>query len=146
VVARTSCFRFKGSTKDVREIGQKLGAELLVEGGVRLAGDRLRVTARLVGADDGLELWSDRYDRTLDDVLRVQEEIAAAIAGALRVQAAPPPPRGGRGGPQPLSEGPVLLESADRGGFRRALDFYQAAVGAIPRWPVRMRGSPRRTS
>jgi TolB-like protein len=132
VVARTSCFRFKGSTKDVREIGQKLGAELLVEGGVRLAGDRLRVTARMVGAADGLELWSDRYDRTLGDVLRVQEEIAAAIAGALRMQAAPRPRAADVEAHNLFLKGRYFWNQRTEEGFRRALDFYQAAVTRDP--------------
>jgi TolB-like protein len=128
VVARTSCFRFKGSTNDVREIGQKLGAELLVEGGVRRAGDRLRVTARLVGADDGLELWSDRYDRTLDNGLRVQEEIAVAIADALRLQAAPHPRTADVQAHNLYLKGRYFWNQRTEVGFRRALTFYQAAV------------------
>jgi TolB-like protein/Flp pilus assembly protein TadD len=128
VVARTSCFRFKGSTHDVREIGRKLGAELLVEGGVRRAGDRLRVTARLVGADDGLELWSDRYDRTLEDGLRVQEEIAVAIAGALRLQAAPRPQAADVEAHNLYLKGRYFWNQRTEEGFRRALNFYQAAV------------------
>jgi TolB-like protein len=128
VVARTSCFRFKGSPKDVREIGQTLGAELLVEGGVRLAGGRLRVTARLLGAADGLELWSDRYDCSLDDVLSVQEEVAAAIATALRTRAAP------RAAPPDLEAHTLYLKGRycwnqrTEAGFRQALAFFGAAV------------------
>jgi TolB-like protein len=132
VVARTSCFRFKGSTKDVREIGQKLGAELLVEGGVRLAGDRLCVTARMVGAADGLAVWSDRYDRTLDDVLRVQEEIAVAIAGALRIQAAPRPRAADVEAHNLFLKGRYFWNQRTEEGFRRALDFFQAAVTRDP--------------
>lgn len=132
VVARTSCFRFKGSTKDVREIGRELGAELLVEGGVRLAGDRLRVTARLVSAADGLELWSDRYDRMLDDMLRVQEEIAVAIAGALRTQAGPRPEAADLEAHNLYLKGRYFWNQRTEEGFRRALDFFQAAVTRDP--------------
>jgi TolB-like protein/Flp pilus assembly protein TadD len=132
VVARTSCFRFKGSTKDVREIGRELGAELLVEGGVRLARDRLRVTVRLVSAADGLEVWSDRYDRTLDDVLRVQEEIAVAIAGALRVQAAPRPGAADIEAHNLYLKGRYFWNQRTEEGFRRALGFFEAAVSRDP--------------
>jgi TolB-like protein/Flp pilus assembly protein TadD len=132
VVARTSCFRFKGSAEDAREIGRTLGAELLVEGGVRLAADRLRVTARLVSAADGLEIWSDRYERTLDDVLRVQEEIAESIAGALRVQAAPRPQAADIEAHNLYLKGRYFWNQRTEEGFRRALDFYQAAVARDP--------------
>jgi TolB-like protein/Flp pilus assembly protein TadD len=132
VVARTSCFRFKGSAEDVREIGRTLGAELLVEGGVRLHGDRLRVTARLVSATDGLEVWSDRYARTLDDRLRVQEEIAAAIARALRVQAGPRPEAPDVEAHNLYLKGRYFWNQRTEEGFRRALDFFRATVERDP--------------
>jgi TolB-like protein len=132
VVARTSSFRFKGSTKDVREIGRELDVELLVEGGVRLAGDLLRVTARLVSAADGLEVWSGRYDRTLNDVLRVQEEIAAAIAGALRVQAGLRAPARDLEALNLYLKGRYFWNRRTEDGFGRALEFFRAAVRRDP--------------
>ncbi len=85
VAGRTSSFAYKGKDKDLREIGRELGVRYVVEGSVRKQGDRLRITAQLVDAGDNFHLWSDSYDRTMDDVFAVQEEIAGAIAGELQV-------------------------------------------------------------
>ncbi len=85
VTARTSSFAFKGQDKPVHEIGSELGVAHIVEGSVRRSGDRLRVTAQLVRADDGFHLWSDNYDRTSADTITVQEDIATEIAEALDV-------------------------------------------------------------
>ena len=86
VAARTSSFQFKGTQADVRDVGRKLGVGAVLEGSVRKSGNQLRVTAQLVSARDGYELWSQSYDRDLADVFTVQEEIARAIVGALRLQ------------------------------------------------------------
>jgi adenylate cyclase len=84
VAARTSAFAFKNRAHDVREIGSHLGVKSVLEGSVRKAGDRLRVTAQLVDAESGFHLWSERFDRPLEDMLAVQAEIAERIASALR--------------------------------------------------------------
>jgi TolB-like protein/Flp pilus assembly protein TadD len=84
VAARTSAFALKGKGLDVRAIGETLHVATVLEGSVRRAGDRLRVTAQLVDARSGYRLWSDEYDRTLKDVFAVQDELAGAIVGALR--------------------------------------------------------------
>ena len=85
VVARTSSFQFKDEKKDMRSIGQSLGATHLIEGSVRKAGNRVRISAELVKADDGIRVWSDNYDRELTDVFAIQEDIAKAIAASLRM-------------------------------------------------------------
>jgi TolB-like protein/tetratricopeptide (TPR) repeat protein len=84
VVARTSAYQFKGEKKDMRTIGQMLGATHLIEGSVRKAGNRLRITAQLIKSQDGTHIWTENYDRELTDVFAIQEDIATAIAGALR--------------------------------------------------------------
>jgi adenylate cyclase len=84
VVGRSSAFQFKDQSKDLRAIGEVLGATFLIDGSVRRAGNRVRVTAQLVRADDGINLWTDSYDRELTDVFAIEEDIAQAIAGALR--------------------------------------------------------------
>lgn len=84
VVARTSCFALKHRNADVREVGRTLGVDFLLEGSVRRSGDALRVTVRLVSTNDGYQLWSQRYDRRIDDLFAVQDEIAREILGMLR--------------------------------------------------------------
>jgi TolB-like protein len=132
VVARTSSFRFKGVQADVREIGQQLGADLLIEGAVRTAGDRYRITIRLLSTADGCEIWASRYDRTSHDVLELEAEIAAAIASSLS-----------SGTPPAISatdaEGAMLYLQARHAwnrrtetGFRQALELYTAAAGRDP--------------
>ena len=84
VAARSSCFAFKGRREDPRTIAGKLDVTTVLEGTVRRSGPRLRITAQLVNAADGYQLWSERYDRELTDVFAVQDEIAGAIAVKLR--------------------------------------------------------------
>jgi serine/threonine-protein kinase len=85
VVARTSAFAFKGKHEDLRVVGEKLNVSKVLEGSVRKAGNRLRITAQLVNVADGYHLWSEKYDREMDDVFAVQDEIASAIADRLKV-------------------------------------------------------------
>jgi serine/threonine protein kinase/tetratricopeptide (TPR) repeat protein len=86
VVARTSSFAFKGKNEDVREMGRQLGVETLLEGSVRRAGNRLRVTTQLVQVSDGCHLWSERFDRNMEDVFAIQDEISLAVTDALKVR------------------------------------------------------------
>ena len=86
VVARTSSFAFKDKNLDIREIGMKLGVQSIVEGSVRKAGNRLRITAQLINVADGYHLWSERYDRKLEDVFAIQDEIAKNIVQALEIR------------------------------------------------------------
>ena len=86
VTGRTSSFAFKGKQEDLRGIGQKLGVASLLEGSVRKAGNRLRITVQLVNTNDGFHLWSQTYDRVLDDVFALQDEIARSVADALNVK------------------------------------------------------------
>jgi serine/threonine protein kinase len=85
VAARTSAFYFKGKSADLRTIGEKLNVTTVLEGSVRRAGDRVRITAQLSDVKNGYQLWSERYDRELKDIFDVQDEIAKAIANRLRV-------------------------------------------------------------
>ncbi|HUB79918.1 MAG TPA: protein kinase [Bryobacteraceae bacterium] len=89
VTARTSSFAFRGKEQDVRKIAEALSVKTILEGSVRKSGNRIRVTAQLIDATDGSHLWSERYDRQLTDVFEVQDEIAAAIAGSLRLKLHP---------------------------------------------------------
>ena len=85
VIGRTSCFAFKGKNEDLRTIGQKLGAAHILEGSVRKAGNRLRITAQLIKCADHYHLWSQTYDRELDDVFAIQDDVARAVAEALKI-------------------------------------------------------------
>lgn len=85
VAGRTSSFSFKGKNEDLRVIGEKLGVNHLLEGSVRRSGDSLRITAQLISAASGTHLWSRTYDRKMNDIFKVQEEIARDVATALSI-------------------------------------------------------------
>jgi len=85
VAARTSSFSFKGKDVNISQIGRELNVTYVLEGSVRKAGDQIRVTAQLIKADDGFHLWSETFDRNLDDIFVVQDEIAAAVVRGLKV-------------------------------------------------------------
>lgn len=86
VIARSSSFQFKGKNEDLRVVGQKLGVANILEGSVRREGNRVRIMAELIKADDGFQLWSATYDRKIEDVFNVQDEIARATTEALQVK------------------------------------------------------------
>jgi serine/threonine protein kinase len=86
VTARTSAFQFRGKDLDIRDIGRQLNVRTVLEGSVRKAGKRLRVTAQLINVADGYHLWSERFDRNIKDVFAVQDEIAMAVVEKLRVE------------------------------------------------------------
>ena len=84
VIARNSSFMFKGEAVDVGEVGRKLGVQYVVEGSVRKAGDRVRITTQLVEAASGKHVWAERYDRNLEDVFAVQDEVVDAPSSTCR--------------------------------------------------------------
>jgi len=88
VAARTSSFQFKGENKDISEIARQLNVNHVLEGSVRKSGTKLRITAQLIDAASGFHLWSETYDRELDDIFAIQDEISAAISEALRAELA----------------------------------------------------------
>jgi adenylate cyclase len=88
VASRSSAFAFKGKEIDIREVGRKLGVATVLEGSVRKASNRVRITAQLISVDNGYHLWSETYDRELADVFAIQDEIARAIVDALKVKLA----------------------------------------------------------
>ncbi|HEY8519680.1 MAG TPA: tetratricopeptide repeat protein [Gammaproteobacteria bacterium] len=134
VAARTSTFAFKQRADDVREIGRRLGVRTVLEGSVRKAGDRLRVTAQLIDAETGFHLWSERWDRRLEDMLAIQSEIAQLIAAGLRR------PRAERAAP-PLTvsavddyceRGFVYLHRHGQRSQRFAMDLFRQALALDP--------------
>jgi serine/threonine protein kinase len=140
VAARTSCFAFKGRREDLRAVGEKLDVATVLEGSVRRAGARLRITVQLVNAADGYQLWSERYDREMTDVFELQDEIANAIATRLRVSLHGDAERGrGRAGTRNLEAYELLLRGralhSKRGRFLRlAMECLEKAVALDPRY------------
>ncbi len=144
VAGRTSSFHFKGRSGDVREIGERLRVASVLEGSVRRSGERIRVTVRLVNVADGYRAWSESYDRAAEDLFAVQDEIARAVAQALRVKLLP-------GGAAARRSAPVVQEAYDQyllgrdlvrtespANVRRALAAFEKAVsldpGFAPAW------------
>jgi adenylate cyclase len=85
VAGRTSSFQFKGKDIDLKEVGEQLGVSTVLEGSVRKQGNRLRVTVQLVNVEDGFHLWSEKYDRNMDDIFAIQDEIALAVTEKMKV-------------------------------------------------------------
>ena len=83
VPARTSCFAFRGVSLDAREIGKRLGVETLLDGSIRKAGKRVRISVQLVDASNGYQLWSERFDREIEDIFEIQDEIARSVLESL---------------------------------------------------------------
>jgi eukaryotic-like serine/threonine-protein kinase len=141
VIARTSSFAFRGKEQDITKIAETLRVATILEGSVRRAGSRVRVTAQLIDAADGSHLWSERYDRELADVFAVQDEIAQAIASALQVQLS--------GTPGPLQQYKpslpayeALLKARHYMGagrpdlFTRVKECYQQAIALDPKFAL----------
>ena len=147
VMARTSAFAFRGKDADVREIGARLNVEHILEGSVRRAGNRLRVTAQLVKASDGFHLWSERYDRELDDVFAVQDGIARAIVEKLRVRLVGPAgaplvkrPTDNLEAYQLYLKGRYLWAHRYSVGLEPALKCFAHAVELAPDFPAALAG------
>jgi serine/threonine protein kinase len=135
VVARTSSFSFKGKSVNAREVGEKLNVANVLEGSLRREGDRVRVTAELINARSGFHLWTETYDRKLEDVFALQDEITHAIVDALKVKLAVSPPVR----QQPNTEvydlylqGLYFSNKGSEEDLRRALGFFQRAVEKDP--------------
>ena len=127
VAARTSCFALKGKTEDLRVIGERLGVRHVLEGSVRKAGPRLRITAQLTGARDGYTLWSERFDREMTDVFALQDELAGAIAGKLQLTLLAPADAAPRAGPRNVEAYQLMLRGRVLAGQRG-----RAILDAIP--------------
>ena len=89
VIARNSSFTFKGRSVDIREVGKELGVRSVLEGSIRRASNRVRITAQLIDATNGAHLWADRYDRDLTDIFEVQDDVTRRIVDALKVTLSP---------------------------------------------------------
>jgi adenylate cyclase len=137
VIGRTSSFQFKGKSADLRTIGRALGAAYVVEGSVRKSGDRLRVTAQLIGARDGSHLWSKTYDESAGDVLKVQDQIAFGLVRALQVTVDADdlqmsPTLKSTGAYDLYLRGRHANDRFDRQGFEAAVGYFQQALELDP--------------
>ncbi len=141
VASRTSSFAYKGRNVDIREVGQELGVETVLEGSVRQAGEQVRITAQLIDAETGFHLWSETYDRKLEDIFRVQDEIAAAIVDKLRIELAPQEQALAARDKVPTQnveayelylQGRAIWKRRGEDNLRQAVDLYQRAIGLDP--------------
>ena len=128
----TSSFQFKGKTEDLRAIGRKLNVATLLEGSVRKAGNRVRITAQLMNAGDGFHLWSETYDRELDDIFAVQDEISRAVANALKVTLLDREKAGSRGSNAAAFnlylQGEYFFDLSTTEGQLKAISYYKQAL------------------
>ncbi|HET7292314.1 MAG TPA: protein kinase [Vicinamibacteria bacterium] len=138
VAGRTSSFQFKGRNEDMRVIGRLLNVTTLLEGSVRKAGARIRITAQLVKVEDGFHLWSETYDRELDDVLAVQDDIARAVSGALKLTllggGATPPAAGSKSAASYnlYLQGRHIQARRTKADLERASDYFRQALELDP--------------
>ena len=121
---------------DIREIGEQLGVGAVVEGSVRKAGDRLRITAQLVQVADGYHLWSETYDRKLGDVFAIQDEVSRAVAHALEIHLDPPqasePPTADFRAYELYATGRFFWSRRTKEGLLKAVDYFEQAVELDP--------------
>jgi TolB-like protein/DNA-binding winged helix-turn-helix (wHTH) protein/Tfp pilus assembly protein PilF len=122
VVGRSSAFQFRGENEDLRDVGRKLGVANVLEGSVRREGNHLRITAELIKTEDGFQLWSQTYDRKINDIFAIQDEIARSATDALQVQLL-----GGNGQPYP-SNSPSMNPEAYQA-YLQAKDFLGRGTG-----------------
>jgi adenylate cyclase len=141
VASRTSSFAYKGRNIDIREVGSQLGVDTVLEGSVRQAGDQVRITAQLIDTETGFHLWSETYDRQLADIFQVQDEIAGAIVGKLRIQLAPEDQQLAQRTRAPTQnveayelylQGRAVWKKRGEENLKRSIELYQSALARDP--------------
>jgi serine/threonine protein kinase/Tfp pilus assembly protein PilF len=147
VASRNAVAKYRGESVEIARVASELGVRAVLEGSVRKAGDRVRISAQLVNGTDGFHLWADRYDRTLEDVFAVQEEIASAIAQALKVALTPSEVRKlVEDRPQDVRAYDLYLKGREQYGqytpeaMRNALELFQEAIGVDPNYALAWAG------
>lgn len=143
VIARNSSFVFRGKSVDLTEVGRKLGVSFILEGSVRRAGQRVRITAQLIEAATGAHIWAERYDRGLDDIFAVQDEVAQTIVSTLvkriedaKLQQSLRKPTTSLAAYDCLLRGLASFRSDDDGANEHALELFEKAVALDPRYAV----------
>jgi TolB-like protein/Flp pilus assembly protein TadD len=139
VIARTSAMRFKGSDKSIRQIGMELGVAFLMAGSVRRAGGRVRIASQLIQVSDESAVWAQSYERTLEDIWKLQSEVARAIAREVQVKLSPGQERvlaeAGEVSPEAYEaylRGRFFLNKRTEEGMRRSIDHYRQAIRQQP--------------
>jgi adenylate cyclase len=147
VASRSTVFRYKGKGVDPRDVGRELGVGSVLEGSVRKLGNRLRITAQLINAVDGFHLWSEGYDRNLDDLFTIQDEVSESIAQALKVNLTEAEraqlstiPTHSMEAYDYYSRGRHLFYQYTRGGHRAAIDMYLKALELDPNYALAYAG------
>jgi len=144
VAARTSSFQFKGKNEDLRTVGEKLNVGAILEGSVRKQGSRVRITAQLIKVGDGFHLWSETYDREMNDIFAVQDEIARSVAGSLKVallgkKTAIPSSQGTNADAyNAYLQGEYFLKRHGKENLEKSLGYYEQTIkldpGYAPAW------------
>ncbi len=141
VIARNSSFAYKGKNVDIRTVGRELGVRSVLEGSIRRAGHRVRITAQLIDAADGGHLWAERYDRDLTDIFAVQDEVTLQIVSALKVTLSPvEKARVSESGTSNVAAHDAFLHGRelilatikDRASFERSIEFFDKAIALDP--------------
>jgi len=136
VAARTSSFQFKGKTGDIEAIAAQLKVANILEGSVRKSGNQVRITAQLIKADDGYHIWSETYDRTLENIFAVQDEIAASVVDALKIallgEAVPTMKQADPVAYSLFLQGRYLYNQASKENTVKSVDAYKQAIAIDP--------------
>ncbi|MDP6567168.1 MAG: tetratricopeptide repeat protein [Alphaproteobacteria bacterium] len=139
IIARNTTFTYKGTAVDIKQVAGELGARYVLEGSVRKGGNRVRITAQLIDADTGNHLWAERYDRELDDIFAVQDEITEAVVGAIEPQIyAAERLRGQKKAPSNLgawdcvTRALFLIDKVTREDFQAARELLDQAIALDP--------------
>ena len=146
VVARTSSFAFRHKVDDIREIGNRLGVGMVLEGSVRKSGDRIRITAQLINVANGYHVWSDQYDRKLEDVFAIQDEISDAIVQMLKLKMVDEAGKGFKRYTQNLDaythylKGRYYWNKRNEWGINKGISYFQRAIDEDPSYAIAYAG------
>jgi len=146
VAARTSCFSFKGQALDITEISQRLRVAHVLEGSVRRSGDRVRISAQLIHAQDGYQMWSHSYDRQMDNIFAIQEEIAAAVVAQLKIKILGVSPTTQHTDPEAYAlylQARHIAHQVTAAAYEKAIGLYRQALEIAPDYAAAWTGLAR---
>ena len=139
VASRSSAFQFKGEKFDLKDVAEKLGVAHVLEGSVRKSGNQVRITAQLIKAEDGYHMWSETYDRSLDNIFAIQDEISAAVVGALKIELLGEVPKAEVVNPEAYAlwlKGRYLYAKWGEENFKLAIEALKQALVIEPKYAV----------